>query len=139
MATQNDSKDTQVPKEQAPGESMGLAGAGNLNQHNDWGASEAGVPAQGGATSAASSAGTQHNDWGHAKVPVHENEQSAEPAEEAGELQTGLGGIGSLATGNAGSRQAEGETQPGGERGAMQSGDNGNAQAPESGGQRTRQ
>lgn len=58
--------------------------------------------------------------------------------EEAGELQTGMGGIGSLSTGNAGSRQAEGEQQPGGERGAMGAGDKESAQAPESGGQRTR-
>lgn len=58
--------------------------------------------------------------------------------EEAGELQTGLGGIGSLSTGNAGSRQSEGETQPGGDRGAMQSGSGEGARAPESGGQRTR-
>ena len=44
--------------------------------------------------------------------------------EEAGELQTGMGGIGSLSTGNAGSRQSEGEIesdetrspQPGGQR-----------------------
>lgn len=59
------------------------------------------------------------------------------PSEEAGELQTGLGGIGSLATGNAGNRQAEGETQPGGKQDAMRSGaDSGAAEAPESGGQR---
>ena len=31
--------------------------------------------------------------------------------EEAGELQTGLGGIGSLSTGNAGSRQSEDDTK----------------------------
>ena len=36
--------------------------------------------------------------------------------EEAGELQTGLGGIGSLSTGNAGSRQSEDEVEPGGQR-----------------------
>ena len=35
--------------------------------------------------------------------------------EEAGELQTGLGGMGSLSTGNAGSRQSENEAEPGGE------------------------
>jgi hypothetical protein len=59
------------------------------------------------------------------------------PAEEAGELQTGLGGIGSLATGNAGNRQSEGEAQPGGSQGAMRSGaTSGGAGAPESGGQR---
>jgi hypothetical protein len=37
--------------------------------------------------------------------------------EEAGELQTGLGGIGSLSTGNAGSRQSEGDAEQGGDRG----------------------
>ena len=58
--------------------------------------------------------------------------------EEAGELQTGLGGIGSLSTGNAGSRQSEGDSQPGGDRGAMQSGSADGARTPESGGQRTR-
>jgi hypothetical protein len=31
--------------------------------------------------------------------------------EEAGELQTGLGGIGSLSTGNAGSRQSDDDAQ----------------------------
>ena len=36
--------------------------------------------------------------------------------EEAGELQTGLGGMGSLSTGNAGSRQSEGEAEPDGKR-----------------------
>jgi hypothetical protein len=59
------------------------------------------------------------------------------PGEEAGELQTGLGGIGSLATGNAGNRQSEGETQPGGEQDPMRSGaDSGAARVPKSGGQR---
>lgn len=57
--------------------------------------------------------------------------------EEAGELQTGMGGIGSLSTGSAGSRQSEGDAQPGGERGAMGAGDNDGARLPESGGQRT--
>ena len=33
--------------------------------------------------------------------------------EEAGELQTGLGGIGSLSTGNAGSRQSDDDKAPG--------------------------
>jgi hypothetical protein len=32
--------------------------------------------------------------------------------EEAGELQTGLGGMGSLSTGNAGSRQSDDEAKP---------------------------
>jgi hypothetical protein len=68
-----------------------------------------------------------------------EQRQGFTPAEEAGELQTGLSGIGSLSTGNAGNRQSEGETQPGGEQDAMRSGaDSGGARAPESGGQRIR-
>lgn len=58
--------------------------------------------------------------------------------EEAGELQTGMGGIGSLSTGNAGSRQSEGEREPGGDKGAMNAGSADGARAPESGGQRTR-
>jgi hypothetical protein len=59
------------------------------------------------------------------------------PAELAGELQTGLGGIGSLATGNAGNRQSEGESQPGGTQDAMNSNaGSGAAGAPEAGGQR---
>jgi len=59
-------------------------------------------------------AGNQHNDWGHSDVGG--NKQSAlddvvgsdtgHPEEEAGELQTGLGGTESLSTGNAGSRQS---------------------------------
>lgn len=48
--------------------------------------------------------------------------------EEAGELQTGLGGIGSLSTGNAGNRQLDGEHQPGDEKAS---------QPPGSGGQRS--
>ncbi len=58
--------------------------------------------------------------------------------EDAGELQTGLGGIGSLSTGNAGSRQSEGAAQPGGDKGAMDAGDRQDARLPQSGGQRTR-
>jgi hypothetical protein len=50
-------------------------------------------------------AGSQHNDWGRNKAG---NAQSAH--EEAGELDSGLGGIGSLSTGHAGSLQSEGET-----------------------------
>jgi len=38
--------------------------------------------------------------------------------EEAGELQTGLGGIGSLSTGNAGSRQSGGASEPDSDEGA---------------------
>ncbi|NIA54288.1 hypothetical protein HAV22_11665 [Massilia sp. TW-1] len=36
--------------------------------------------------------------------------------EEAGELQTGLGGIGSMSTGNAGSRQSDDDAQDGTDR-----------------------
>jgi hypothetical protein len=38
------------------------------------------------------------------------------PGEEAGELQTGMGGIGSLSTGNAGSRQSADHAEAGGQR-----------------------
>jgi hypothetical protein len=70
-------------------------------------------------------AGNQHNDWGHSDVGGNVgnsvgnsvgNKQAAlddvvgsdtgHPEEEAGELQTGLGGTESLSTGNAGSRQS---------------------------------
>jgi hypothetical protein len=52
-------------------------------------------------------AGSQHNDWGRNKAG------NAEPAhEEAGELDAGLGGIGSLSTGHAGSLQSEREPEP---------------------------
>jgi len=64
-----------------------------------------------------------------------EGRQGFTPAEEAGELQTGLGGMGSLSTGNAGNRQSEGETQPGGQSDAMRPGaDSGNARASGGGG-----
>jgi hypothetical protein len=45
-----------------------------------------------------------------------ERDSAGYVGEEAGELQTGLGGIGSLSTGNAGSRQSEGEAGPDGQR-----------------------
>jgi hypothetical protein len=41
------------------------------------------------------------------------------PGEQAGELQTGLGGIGSLATGNAGNRQSDGAANIGGKPGSQ--------------------
>jgi hypothetical protein len=63
-------------------------------------------------------AGNQHNDWGHSDVGAGNRQSESRlddvvgsdtgvPTEEAGELQTGLGGIGSLSTGNAGSRQSD--------------------------------
>jgi hypothetical protein len=113
-----------------------VGGAGN--QHNDWGHSDVGGNQQSGNQQSGSeqSAGGEQT---ASRLDDVVGSDTGVPAEEAGELQTGMGGIGSLSTGNAGSRQSAGETQPGGERGAMQSGDKGNAQAPESGGQRTRQ
>jgi hypothetical protein len=79
MTTQNENKCNGQAEDQDkldnPGESMGLAGAGKLNEHNDWGATEAGVPGNAPGTG---SAGTQHNDWGHAKVPVQDDEASGE-------------------------------------------------------------
>jgi hypothetical protein len=113
MATQKDDKD----KLENPGESMGLAGSGNLAQHNDWGHSDAGskddpltagVPSTGGV-------GHRHRDWGHsdvgnAQAGQGESYQGVLPGEEAGELQPGLGGVESLSTGNAGSMHSDGET-----------------------------
>jgi hypothetical protein len=67
-------------------------------------------------------AGNQHNDWGHSDVGAG-NKQSesrlddvvgsdtGHVAEEAGELQTGIGGTESLSTGHAGSRQSADEEQ----------------------------
>jgi len=57
--------------------------------------------------------------------PAPEEEVGQEgftPDEQAGELQTGLSGIGSLSTGNAGNRQSEGETQPDGSEDTTRSG-----------------
>lgn len=54
------------------------------------------------------------------------------------DLQTGLGGIGTLSGSQEGNRQSEGQSQPGGRDGAMQgSGGNESSSKPESGGQRT--
>jgi hypothetical protein len=60
-------------------------------------------------------AGNQHNDWGHSDLGNKQSESrlddvvgsdTGHAGEEAGELQTGLGGTESLSTGNAGSRQS---------------------------------
>lgn len=69
--------------------------------------------------------------------PDSEQKDSFEPSELAGELETGLGGIGSLSTGNAGNRQSEGEAQPGGKDDPLRSGASSQgARLPESGGKR---
>jgi hypothetical protein len=58
-------------------------------------------------------AGNQHNDWGHSDVGAGNRQSESRlddvvgsdtghPGEEAGELQTGLGGTESLSTGHAG-------------------------------------
>jgi hypothetical protein len=67
-------------------------------------------------------AGNQHNDWGHSEVGAGNRQSESRLddvvgtdtgrlSEEAGELQTGFGGTESLSTGNAGSRQAEVDSQ----------------------------
>jgi hypothetical protein len=107
METDKESKD----KLENPGESMGLAGAGNLAQHNDWGRSEAGSkddPLTAG-VAGTGGVGHRHRDWGHSDVGnaqsgSGESQQGLSPGEEAGELESGLGGIGSMSTGNAGSK-----------------------------------
>jgi hypothetical protein len=82
MTTQNENKDQGQDKLDNPGKSMGLAGAGKLNEHNDWGATEAGVPGNEGGGGLVGSAGTQHNDWGHAKVPVQDDAASGEASDQ---------------------------------------------------------
>jgi hypothetical protein len=49
---------------------------------------------------------------GNAQSGQEENRQGVIPGEEAGELDSGLGGIGSLSTGHAGSLQSERELEP---------------------------
>lgn len=67
-------------------------------------------------------AGNQHNDWGHSEVGAGNRQSESRLddvvgsdtgrlSEEAGELQTGLGGTESLSTGNAGSRQSDVESE----------------------------
>jgi hypothetical protein len=107
MATQKDGKN--VP------------GAGS--QHNDWGHSEAGTEgnARNGNAASTGGVGSRHRDWGHSDVGnaqsgSGESYQGVMPGEEAGELEPGLGGIGSLSTGNAGSVQSDSETASGGKK-----------------------
>jgi hypothetical protein len=97
MATQKDGKDTPA--------------AGS--QHNDWGHGQAGAAgnAQSGAGAGTGGVGHRHRDWGHS-----DSYQGVLPGEEAGELQTGLGGIESLSTGNAGSLQSDSETESSGKK-----------------------
>lgn len=90
MSTQNDPKDAKRNSD--------IGGAGN--QHNDWGHSDVGA---GNRQSESRLDDVVGSDTGHF-------------AEEAGELQTGIGGTESLSTGNAGSRQSESDTRPGGQR-----------------------
>jgi hypothetical protein len=91
-------------------------GAGS--QHNDWGHSEGGAAGgnQPGAAASTGGIGHRHRDWGHSDVGnaqsgQGESYQGVMPGEEAGELQTGLGGVESLSTGNAGSMQSEAEPE----------------------------
>jgi hypothetical protein len=103
MATQKDGKDS--------------PGAGS--QHNDWGHGQAGPEgnAQSGGVPGTGGVGHRHRDWGHSDVGnaqsgSGESFQGVLPGEEAGELDSGLGGIGSLSTGNAGSLQSGSELEP---------------------------
>jgi hypothetical protein len=78
------------------------------SQHNDWGHAEGN--AQSGAAPGTGGVGHRHRDWGHSDVGNAQagqgaSQQGLAPGEEAGELQTGLGGIESLSTGHAGSKQ----------------------------------
>jgi hypothetical protein len=111
MSMQSEGKDAkgrnydQVTKDGAGSvASAGAGGTGDIggmgSQHNDWGHSDVGSGSQqsGGRTDDLLSGGSEQ-----------EQRQGFKPGEEAGELQTGMGGSGSLSTGNAGNRQSEGE------------------------------
>ena len=145
MSMQSEGKDAkgrnfdQVTKDGAGSiASVGADGTGDIgamdSQHNDWGHSDVG--------SGNTQSGGRTDDL-LAPAADQEQHQGFMPGEEMGELQTGMGGSGSLSTTSPGNRQSEGERQPGGQSGAMQSGDQGNASgnagAPESGGQRTQE
>jgi hypothetical protein len=108
MATQDERKDE--------GARQGGANIGGVagSQHNDWGHSV--VPTGGNAQQATpgGAGDSRHSDWGHSDAGGNAQHQDVIPGEEAGELQTGMGGIGSLSTGNAGSRQSA-EREPGGQ------------------------
>jgi hypothetical protein len=86
--------------------SVGVGGAGNTgaigSQHNDWGHSDVGAGNR--------QSGSRTDDL-LAPAADQEQGQGFTPGEQAGELQTGMGGIGSLSTGNAGNRQSEGESK----------------------------
>lgn len=107
MSDQNENNTTPGRKYDQPATgsnsaaSMGAGGTGDTGNTADTStqASNAGTQQQGGRTDdlLSSDADTDINSDGYV-------------GEEAGELQTGLGGIGSLSTGNAGSRQADDES-----------------------------
>jgi hypothetical protein len=110
MATQGERKD------EGPRQGGANIGGAAGSQHNDWGHSV--VPTGGNAQSAVAAGGagdSRHSDWGHSEAGGNAQYQGVIPGEEAGELQTGMGGIGSLSTGNAGSRQSA-EDEAGAER-----------------------
>lgn len=94
MATQNGSNDRKAPQ----GADV-VGGAGN--QHNDWGHSDVGEGSKQSTTEGQS----------QSRLDDVVGSDTGYPSEEAGELQTGLGGTESLSTGNAGSRQAEMDSQ----------------------------
>lgn len=113
MAMQSDSKESkgrnydQVAKDgSSAAGTLGAGGTGDIDR--EWQQKQSGQ--QGGGS------------WQHGRTDDLLSSDSQDegrggftPAEEAGELQTGLGGLGSLSTGNAGNRQSEGDSGPGGQ------------------------
>jgi hypothetical protein len=147
MAIQNEGKDMQgrsydqVTKDgSSSAATMGAGGTGNVGLMSGERAAERDGKPGGGIDTASDPGGNRQA--GRTDDLLSDGTQADRGdgyvGEEAGELQTGMGGIGSLSTGNAGSRQSEGEAQPGGANGAMDSGSKEGARLPESGGQHTR-
>lgn len=81
MSTRNEAKQAK------PGEDIGGAG----NQHNDWGHSDVGAG----------------NKQSESRLDDVVGSDTGQFAEEAGELQTGIGGTESLSTGHAGAPESD--------------------------------
>jgi len=95
--------------------SMGAGGTGDIGRMSGEAA------AQGGSGSGNQQRGGRTDDLLSSDADTDVNSDGF-VGEEAGELQTGMSGIGSLSTGNAGSRQSEGGVEAGDDKGAMASG-----------------
>lgn len=130
MATQNEGKGRDYDQVTKDGSSSaGTLGVGGTGSTDD-------VGKMSGERAAERDAGNRQQDVRTDDLLSNDAERDSGGyvGEEAGELQTGMGGIGSLSTGNAGSRQSADETRPGSDRGALNMGHAGGASEPDAGG-----